>query len=167
MAEMFDATVSELEKTGEEAAEVSKAVSNLLMTDVLRTINEGQASLDAFPIDPARLAALVRLRLSDAISSTGAQTLFDALLVSDQDPELLAQELDLLQVSDAGALEPIVLSVLGDSRSQVAQYLGGKEGLIGYFIGQVMRRFEGSADPKTVRSLLESELEKIRKEGSA
>lgn len=167
MAEMFDSVLRELEKAGEEPTEVSKAVSNLLMTDVLRTINEGQASLDAFPIDPSRLAALIRLRLNDSISSTGAQTLFDALLASDQVPEVLAQEMDLLQVSDAGALEPIVLSVLSDSSSQVEQYLAGKEGLIGYFIGQVMRRFDGSADPKTVRSLLESELGKMRKGDSA
>ncbi|MBT8400959.1 MAG: Asp-tRNA(Asn)/Glu-tRNA(Gln) amidotransferase subunit GatB [Rhodothermia bacterium] len=166
MAEMFDSVITELEKAGEEPADVSKPVSNLLMTDVLRTINEGQATLDAFPIDPVRLAALVRLRLSDTISSTGAQTLFDAMLASDHEPESLAQEMDLLQVSDAGALEPIVLSVLADSSSQVEQYLGGKEGLIGYFIGQVMRRFDGSADPKTVRSLLESELGKMRKGGS-
>ncbi len=166
MAELFDAVINELEKAGEQPAAASKPVSNLLMTDVLRTINEGQASLDAFPIDPARLGALIHLRMRDSISSTAAQTLFDEMLTSDQGPEALAQEMDLLQVSDAGALEPIVLSVLEESSGQVQQYLGGKEGLIGYFIGQVMRRFDGSADPKTVRSLLESELNKMKEGGS-
>ena len=84
------------------------------------------------------------------------------MLEREDAPEAIAEARDLIQVSDAGSLAPIVESVLDDHPQQVAAYLGGKEGLIGYFIGQAMRRFEGSPDPKLVRKLLVGRLESRR-----
>ena len=73
-----------------------------------------------------------------------------------------AEEENLLQVSDEGALIPVVEQVIQENPKQVQIYLNGKEGLIGYFIGQVMRRFEGSPDPKLVRTLLQQRLDALR-----
>lgn len=140
----------------------AKTVSNMIMGDVLRVLKETAASVEELPVRPPRLAGLVRLRLEDRISSTAAQEIFDAMLDSEDSPETIAEARRLMQVSDADSLAPLVESVLDDHPGQVAAYLGGKESLVGYFIGQAMRRFEGSADPRLVRALLIERLEARR-----
>lgn len=160
-ADYFEATLGALQRQQPNGThtEQAKAASNFVMTDVLRVLNEQGGSLDTFPIAPDRLAALIALRLADQISSTGAQTLFEALLTDGETPPAtLAQALDLVQVSDDAALLPLVEQVVAEHPKQVAQYQGGKHGLIGFFIGQVMRRFDGSPDPKRVRALLQAAL---------
>ena len=164
LADYFEDTLRALrvEGSGKEAHGPAKSVSNMIMGDVLRVLKETATSIGELPIRPPRLAALVRLRLEDRISSTAAQEIFEAMLEREDAPEGIAEERDLIQVSDAGSLAPVVESVLDDHPQQVAAYLGGKEGLIGYFIGQAMRRFEGSPDPKLVRKLLVERLESRR-----
>ena len=141
---------------------LAKSASNMIMGDVLRVLKETGGAVEALPVRPDRLAALIRLRLEDRISSTAAQEIFEAMLERDEPPEAIAQERSLMQVSDAGSLLPLVESVLDDHPKQVAAYLGGKESLVGYFIGQAMRRFEGAADPRLVRTLLVERLEARR-----
>ncbi len=164
LADYFEETLTALgaEGSGKETNGPAKSVSNMIMGDVLRVLKETATSVDELPIRPPRLAALVRLRLEDRISSTAAQEIFEAMLQREDAPEAIAEEQDLIQVSDIGSLAPVVESVLDDHPQQVAAYLGGKEGLIGYFIGQAMRRFEGSPDPKLVRKLLVEGLETRR-----
>ncbi len=163
LADYFEATVANLaERTGRAASEVAKAVSNVIMTDVLRVLKDEGLDVDAFPVTPDRLAALIHLRLDDRLGSSAATELFEVMLRVDGPPETLARERNLLQVSDAGALAPIVDEVLARHPKQLAQYLGGKEGLIGFFIGQVMRAFPGSPDPRLVRKLLIERIEKMR-----
>ena len=164
LADYFEETLSalEVEGSGKETHGPAKSVSNMIMGDVLRVLKETAKSIEELPIRPPRLAALVRLRLDDRISSTAAQEIFEAMLERDDAPEAIAKEQDLIQVSDVTSLAPVVERVLDDHPQQVAAYLGGKEGLIGYFIGQAMRRFEGSPDPKLVRKLLLEGLETRR-----
>ena len=164
LADYFEETLQELgvKESGKETHGPAKSVSNMIMSDVLRVLKEAVTSIEELPIRPPRLAALVRLRLDDRISSTAAQEIFETMLEQDKAPEAIAEEQDLIQVSDATSLAPVVKSVLDDHPQQVAAYLGGKEGLIGYFIGQAMRRFEGSPDPKLVRKLLLEGLETRR-----
>ena len=164
LADYFEETLTALgvEGNGKETHGPAKSVSNMIMGDVLRVLKETATSIEELPIRPPRLAALVRLRLDDRISSTAAQEIFEAMLQREEVPEAIAEEQDLIQVSDVTSLAPVVESVLDDHPQQVAAYLGGKEGLIGYFIGQAMRRFEGSPDPKLVRKLLLEGLETRR-----
>jgi aspartyl-tRNA(Asn)/glutamyl-tRNA(Gln) amidotransferase subunit B len=146
-----------------DSSTVAKQVSNFLMSDVLRVVNEKGITMDAFPIDAVRLARLIELRIEDRISSTAASELFDLMLEQPDDPIRIAQARNLLQVSDEDALQPVVHQVLDNNPSQVDQFLGGKEGVMGFLIGQVMRTFDGSPDPRRVRKLLVSELERRRK----
>ncbi len=132
----------------------AKAVSNVVMTDVLRAAKEYAGSLDEFPVPPARLGALVALRLSGAISSTGMREVFGCLQEEDGEPEEIARAQKLLQVSDDSLLLPVVEEVLVSFPAQVATFREGKTSVLGFFIGQVMRRFGGSADPVRVRRLL-------------
>ena len=140
----------------------AKAVSNFVMGDVLRVANERGVDLSDFPVEPERLAALIRMRLDDRIGSSAASEIFDVLVESDVSPEVVAEERNLLQVSDTGALEPVVEAVLAEHPDNVREYLGGKQKLIGFFIGQVMQAFPGTPDPKLVRELLQVKLEAQR-----
>jgi aspartyl-tRNA(Asn)/glutamyl-tRNA(Gln) amidotransferase subunit B len=110
----------------------------------------------------ASVRQMIAQQIDDLVSSTGAQELFAALLDDGREPGVLAGELNLLQVSDAGALEPVVAQVLAGHPRQVALYLDGKDSLIGFFIGQVMRAFPGSPDPKLVRALLAERLAEMQ-----
>ncbi|MFB3130990.1 MAG: Asp-tRNA(Asn)/Glu-tRNA(Gln) amidotransferase GatCAB subunit B, partial [Rhodothermales bacterium] len=161
VADYFEATLAALQKrTGASDPAQAKAVSNFVMTDVLRVLNERAIDVEAFPIDADRLAGLVHLRMENKVSSSGAQEIFNAMLDDAREAETLAVAHNLLQVSDAGALLPVVEQVLEKHAGQVRVYLDGKQGLIGFFIGQVMRSFEGSPDPKLVRELLLQGLER-------
>jgi aspartyl-tRNA(Asn)/glutamyl-tRNA(Gln) amidotransferase subunit B len=160
LADYFEATLAALSASPSEAE--AKAASNFVMGEVLRLLNERSLPAAECPVQPGRLAALIRLRLDDAISSTGAQELFGMMVEDPAEPQALAERANLLQVSDTGALEPIVQAVVDENPKQVETYLGGKQGLIGFFIGQVMRRFDGSPDPKLVRKLLAEALESRR-----
>lgn len=141
----------------------AKAVSNVVMTDVLRVLNERSISVEEFTIDPDRLAELILMRMEGEVSSTGAQEVFNALLETDARPHAVARDQNLLQVSDEGALLPVVDRVLDANSKQVDTFLSGKDTVMGFFIGQVMRSFEGSPDPKLVRKLLVDRLEARRK----
>lgn len=164
VADLFEATVDRLAERapGVDPRVRAKAASNLIMTEVLRVLKERDLDAERLPIDPDRLAGLLHLRLDDRISSSGAQELFNALLDDPRPAEVVAEALNLLQVSDEGALLPVVDSVLDESPKQVDTYLKGKDSVIGYFIGQVMKRFEGSPDPKLLRRLIAERLEARR-----
>ncbi len=153
LSDFFEATLAAA------GADHAKAVSNVVMSDVMRTMNERSVGIAELGISPERLAELVVLRADDAVSSTGAQTLFEMLLTSDESPRALAEANDLLQVSDTGALAPIVDAVIAENAPKVAAYQSGKKGLIGFFMGQVMQRFDGSPDPRIVRELLADRLD--------
>lgn len=166
VADYFEATLEQLYKRtkGGDTDAQAKLVSNLVMTEVMRVLNEQSISIDALPISPERLAQLAFLRVQDKVSSSGAQEVFEIMLESPEESAgKIADERDLIQVSDRESIEPVVTSVIDDHPDQVQTYLGGKEGLIGFFIGQVMQRFDGSPDPELVRELLREKLE-ARKE---
>ena len=140
----------------------AKALSNFIMGDVLRTCKEKDVRMVDFPIQPERLAKLVHLRMDATIGSSAAQSLFEAMITDDRPPEEIARERNLIQVSDRSALQPVVDLVLQENPKQVALYLRGKETIIGFFIGQVMRRFDGAPDPKLVHTLVREELTRRR-----
>ncbi|MEM6783448.1 MAG: Asp-tRNA(Asn)/Glu-tRNA(Gln) amidotransferase subunit GatB [Bacteroidota bacterium] len=157
LADYFEATLTAL--SAAPSTDEAKAVSNVVMGDVLRTLNEAHSDapkrdLATFPVEPKRLAALVRMRLDDQLSSSAATEVFDAMLTEAAAPEAIAEARDLLQVSDDDALVPVVEEILAANPRQVQDFRAGKQQVVGFFIGQVMRTFPGAPDPKRVRALL-------------
>ncbi|MEX2640531.1 MAG: Asp-tRNA(Asn)/Glu-tRNA(Gln) amidotransferase subunit GatB [Balneolales bacterium] len=138
----------------------ARMVSSLIINELLRVLNEMSITIKDFSIGPERLAGLVKLREDDKISSSAMQTLFNAMLDSDKTAEKHAVDLNLLQVSDNSFIEPIVEEVLKNNPDKVEKFLSGKEGLLGFFIGQIMQQSKGKANPQMVKELV---LEKIRK----
>ena len=99
---------------------------------------------------------MVRDVLVDAgtINTSTGKSLLDKVEASGRPPGEIVQAEGLAQVSDVDAIQRIVEEVIAENPDQVAKYKGGKEGLIGWFVGQVMRKSRGKADPQKAQSLL-------------
>ncbi len=137
-----------------------KALSNVILTEVLRVLNERSITISEFTITPEQLSGLIRLKLEDKINSSAMQTIFNELIESDEDPNDLASRLNLLQVSDSGFLEPIIREVMESNPDEVKRYREGKTALMGFFIGQVMKQSKGKANPKLVREMVSLKLDR-------
>jgi len=138
-----------------------KAAANLLINRVLPYCQEHLLALDAFPLSGAQLAALLQLIDSGKVSHSAAfQRLFPAWVAAPhiQNPEALAQQLNLIQESDEGLLGRLVQEVLHDFPDKVKAYKSGKKGLLGFFMGELMKRSQGKADPAVATQLLQDAL---------
>ncbi|MDX1590911.1 MAG: Asp-tRNA(Asn)/Glu-tRNA(Gln) amidotransferase subunit GatB [Balneolaceae bacterium] len=136
-----------------------KAVANLVLTEVLRVLNDRSISIESFPIDEKRLSGLISLRLDDKINSSAMQEIFNKMLENSDEASQLADEMNLMQVSDSDFLDPIIEQVIADNPDEVSRYRDGKRALIGFFIGQVMKQSKGKANPKLVRESLIKKLD--------
>ncbi|MBA3260763.1 MAG: Asp-tRNA(Asn)/Glu-tRNA(Gln) amidotransferase subunit GatB [Gemmatimonadales bacterium] len=132
-----------------------KAAANWLMGDVMSSYNEG----GSFPVTPERLAALVGLVRDGVVSHQAAKRVYGELAQSPNgEPKAIADRLGLVQVSDQGALGGWVDEVLAAHPAEVARYRGGETKLMAFFVGQVMKRSKGKADPKGVQPVLQERL---------
>lgn len=140
-------------------ADYPSTVSNLILTEVLRTLNERSIGIRDFPVSEERLGGLVAIREDDKINSSAMTEIFDAMLDEQKGAEALAKEMNLIQVSDKGFIEPIIDDVIEEHPDEVQRFKEGKKGLIGFFIGQVMQRSQGKANPGLVREIITERLE--------
>lgn len=138
-----------------------KAASNWMMGPVKSYLNELTLHIDEFPIKPQTLAELIALVDAGKVSfSVASQRIYPELLKSTgESPLAIAQRLNLIQESDEGSLKPIVQSVLAENEAKVAEYRSGKKGLMGMFMGEVMKKSKGKADPKVATRILTELLE--------
>ncbi|PKD44507.1 Asp-tRNA(Asn)/Glu-tRNA(Gln) amidotransferase subunit GatB [Rhodohalobacter barkolensis] len=151
LADYYENTLNELHEP--------KAVANLILTEVLRVLNDKSITIRDFTITEARLSELIQMKLDDKVNSSAMQEIFNAMLDSDKTAEELAKEMNLVQVSDSGFIDPIIDEVIANNPDEVAKYRGGKKALIGFFIGQVMKQSKGKANPKQVRERIAEKLE--------
>jgi aspartyl-tRNA(Asn)/glutamyl-tRNA(Gln) amidotransferase subunit B len=160
LADFFEASVSALasRQGGGNWRAQAKATSNVVTNAMLRAMNERNLDAEALPLAPKRLAALVDLRMNDEISSSAAQTVFEAMLDSNKPPKQVVDERNLTQVSDRDKIKPVVEAVVNHHSDKANAYRNGKTGLLGFFIGRVKRRFNGSPNPEVVRDLLREKL---------
>jgi aspartyl-tRNA(Asn)/glutamyl-tRNA(Gln) amidotransferase subunit B len=140
-------------KTGEAKEVAGKRVANFVQSEVLRYATTFGLSA-TFPVPAERVAGLLALVQAGTISGKMAKDVFEAMRESGSDAETVVKDKGLAQVSDAGAIEGAVREVLAASAKQVAQYKGGNEKLLGYFVGQVMKATKGAANPGLVNDLL-------------
>ena len=145
---------------------LAKSVSNLLTGEIARLINETQATIESSSIAPEGLARISESLLTDEVSSTGAKTLIAHLWAQSGQPgvqvrqfgsaavDQMIEQLGLKQVSDLSALEPVIDQVLASNAGQVAQFRAGKDKLIGFFVGQVMKATGGKANPALLQEAI-------------
>ena len=109
-------------------------------------------------VKPAQVQSLSKLLTEDAITFAQAREVLDAVDGTDKDPAAVVDERGMRQVSDAGALEPIVGEVLSRCTDQVAQYQGGNKKVLGYLVGQCMKASKGKGNPKRFNEMLREKL---------
>ena len=136
----------------------AKTVSNWLMNDVLRMIHQRGTNAARLILQPEMLAEIIRLVATKTITTSTGKELLEKVELSGRSPEEIVREESLAQVSDQAALHAVVRQVLAENPTQVETYRGGKTTLIGWFVGQVMRKTGGKADAQVARSILEAML---------
>jgi aspartyl-tRNA(Asn)/glutamyl-tRNA(Gln) amidotransferase subunit B len=131
-----------------------RAAANWLTGDVAAHLNEARADLADTRLTPQHVADLVRLLADGTISSAGAkQALAEAFAGGDAIGAIVDAK-GLRQVSDASALEAVIDEVIAENPGPVEQFRAGKEGVLGFLVGQVMRKTKGSANPKLAGDLI-------------
>jgi aspartyl-tRNA(Asn)/glutamyl-tRNA(Gln) amidotransferase subunit B len=147
LVDYFEATVA--------AGAEPKAAADWILESVITPWNES----GRFAVEPPRLAALVGLVKAGTVSRQAAKAVFAEMLGSAEAPAAIASRLGLVQVRDTGALAGWVEEVIAAHPDEVARYRGGEQKLMGFFVGQVMKKSAGKADPKGVQPVL---LEKLK-----
>ena len=135
-----------------------KTVSNFVMGELLRELNNGGTDASESPVTPERLVSLLKLVDNGTVSLKVARDIFPELYASGKSPEQLVQDRGLAQVSDGRALEKMIEDVMAKNPAQVQQYKGGRETVFGFFVGQVMKASGGKANPGKVNELLKRKL---------
>lgn len=146
VADLFDAVVA--------AGAPPRAAANWVLGEVLARLNEaGLAAADA-PLPPARLAEIIRLVEAGTVTGRAAKDVFDACWRTGAAPLDVVEAKGLRQIDDTAAVEDACRAVLAAHPEQVAQYRAGKAAVLGFLVGQVMRRTRGAAPPPLVHEIL-------------
>lgn len=133
----------------------AKGIANWVINEVLREwADHGQP----FDVRPEQLAELVALVDEDVISGKIAKQVFTDVIETGEDPGAIVEEKGLEQITDTSSLEPIIDKLIADNPDNVEEFRGGKEKVIGWFVGQVMRQTRGKANPQLVNQMLREKL---------
>jgi aspartyl-tRNA(Asn)/glutamyl-tRNA(Gln) amidotransferase subunit B len=135
-----------------------KTVSNWVMGELIRELNNSGTDASASPVSPERLVSLLQLVGQEKISLKVAREIFPEVYSSGKTPEQIVQEKGLIQVSDVGELDKIIDGVLAKNPTQVTQFNEGKQQVLGFLVGQVMKASGGKANPGKVNELLRKKL---------
>jgi aspartyl-tRNA(Asn)/glutamyl-tRNA(Gln) amidotransferase subunit B len=133
-------------------------LSNWMAGDLTRDLKRDNLDISECPVSPENLAALVKLVDEGTISGKIAKDVFSKMFATGDDPARIISRERLKQISSADQLTGIVVAVLEANPEKVAEYRNGKVGLIGFFVGQVMRQTKGQANPQMVNQLLRERL---------
>ena len=147
IAEYFEATIDNF-------SDDAQLVSNWILSEVIAVLNRENIEINAFQIKPDRLASLLSRIQDNTISSKIAKDLFNQMLSNDKTVDEMIKEQGLEQITDEDSISQYVTEVLNEFSDQKDQYLGGKEQVLGFLVGQVMKRSKGKANPKLVNELI-------------
>jgi aspartyl-tRNA(Asn)/glutamyl-tRNA(Gln) amidotransferase subunit B len=136
----------------------AKAAANWIMSELLALLNADGIEIEACRVTPKSFAALFALMEDGTISGKIAKTVFEEMYRTGSEPGAVVAAKGLTQVSDAGELAAVIDQVLADSPKELEQYRSGKDKLFGFFVGQVMKRTQGKANPAKVNELLKARL---------
>jgi aspartyl-tRNA(Asn)/glutamyl-tRNA(Gln) amidotransferase subunit B len=154
LARYFEATV-----TAVGAAVPAKIAANWITSELLRVMNEREATFAAPPVSALALAELLALIGDETISGKIAKSVFDEMVQSGDGAKAIVERKGLVQISDEGAITALVDRVLAAHAEPLAQYRSGKTKLLGFFVGQVMKESAGKMNPGLVNKILKARLD--------
>ena len=147
LADYFEAAVKEFPRP--------KQVSNWIMVELLRELKKSEAGIAACRVTPKALAKLLTLVEAGTLSGKLAKTVFEDMVATGRAPEAIVKEKGLTQISDAGALEEAAQEIIAANPKEAADYRAGKTKVMGFFVGQLMRKTKGQANPKLANEIFQ------------
>ncbi len=139
-----------------------KSASNWIMGDVLKTLNEKKTDIKDFYVSSKNLGKLINLISDGTISGKIAKEIFPIMFEEKKEPLEIITEKNLFQMKDISELEKIADEIILTNPSELKQYIEGKEKVFGFFVGQVMKKTEGKANPKSVNEILRQKLNHLK-----
>jgi len=137
-----------------------KAVSNWIMSELLKELNKEGKEISECPVTPRHIAELLSLIADGTISGKIAKGVFEDVYRTGKSPGSIVGEKGLIQLTDKQMIEKVAKEVVAKNPEQARQYRSGKEKLLGFFIGQVMKETGGKANPGLVNTILKEVLSK-------
>jgi aspartyl-tRNA(Asn)/glutamyl-tRNA(Gln) amidotransferase subunit B len=160
-ADYFEAFVAAVEKrTKKSQKDIGQDCANVVVTELFGALNKDSKSIEQSPITPDALAGLQALKMDGTISGPAAKKVFEEMFATGKQASAIVEEKGLRQVSDTGTLEAMVDKVIADNPKQFEQFRGGKETVLTFFVGQIMKQSRGTANPAVVNELLKKKLAK-------
>jgi aspartyl-tRNA(Asn)/glutamyl-tRNA(Gln) amidotransferase subunit B len=135
-----------------------KLAANWVLNELLGLLNKDAKAITESPIGAGNLAKLIGLIADNTISGKIAKDVFSEMYATGQDPAAIVESKGLKQVTDMGAIEKIVDEVIAENPDNVEAYKGGKDKLFGFFVGAVMKKSQGKANPAAVNDVLKKKL---------
>ncbi|PJK28962.1 Asp-tRNA(Asn)/Glu-tRNA(Gln) amidotransferase subunit GatB [Minwuia thermotolerans] len=136
----------------------AKMASNWVTTDLFGFLNRTGQDIDESPVKAEQLGQLIDRIADETISGRIAKEVFEAMCETGRDPDAIIEEKGLKQVTDTGAIEGLVDQVIAENPDKVAEVKDGKEKLLGWFTGQVMKASQGKANPQAVNEILRQKI---------
>ena len=162
MAEYFEEALTAGAGKGATGATDAKAVSNWLIGEMSRLLNESGIDIRDTRVAPRQLTELKGMVDDGTLSIGMARTVFEEMFATGGAPERIASERGLVQVTDADELGTVVAEAIAANPKPVADYLDGKQAAMGFLVGQVMKATRGSASPQVAATLVKQKLESLR-----
>jgi aspartyl-tRNA(Asn)/glutamyl-tRNA(Gln) amidotransferase subunit B len=147
LADYFEAAVKEFPKP--------KQVSNWVMGELLRELKRAEAGIASCRVTPSALAQLLALIEKGTISGKLAKTVFEDMVATGRDPEVIVKEKGLTQISDTSALEAAAQEIINAHPQEVSNYKAGKTKVMGFFVGQLMKKTKGQANPQLANEIFQ------------
>lgn len=138
-----------------------KAISNFFMTEVLKELNERKAGINDTKLRPEHIAELHRLMDENKINANGVKAILPHVMNTGNAPALFIEELGLAQISGEDELASAIDETLRGNKAELRAYLEGKDKLFSFFVGQVMKKTKGKANPKVLNDLIKKRLSGI------
>ncbi len=137
----------------------AKMSANWVLNELLGELKNANLEITACPIKPTDLGELINLITNNTISGKMAKEVFEKMFQSGKSPKVLVEELGLIQITDITEIQNIAAKVIDENPKQLEQYCKGKQSLIGFFVGQVMKLTAGKANPQMLNEILKNLLE--------
>ena len=141
-------------KSDPELKESSKIVVNWITSELFSLLNKNDLELSNSPVSPKNLGQLVKLISTNEISGKIAKDVLEEMFSSKKSAREIVDDKGLKQVTDQGEIEKVIDEVIKDNPKMVQEYLGGKDKLLGFFVGQAMKKTKGKANPKMLNDIL-------------
>ena len=135
-----------------------KMVSNWIMVELVGELKRAEKDIEKCPVSAENLAALLDLIQEGVISGKMAKTVFETMFETGKPPKTIVQERGLVQMTDIAQIRSVIEEVLKNNPDKITDYKNGKTKLMGYFVGEVMKKTQGKANPKMVNEILREKL---------